>query len=259
VFVQFAISPVPTLSSILIESTLMKFISNTSSTGLFATFKALAIAGGKIELVDVPNYPVNGHLIATTFKPIVTAMNPFGPKSGGTQITVQGTGFLETTMMRCKFKCAKGGNVQITQGTWKSSKMVICISPSYSGVANPFLFSVATVGIPTENRDPGICYVTLSMNSAQFQPSGFWFRYFDEPFVSKILPSAGPIKGGTIVTITGVNFTTPNITNQAFWRCGVKTGGATTVVSGGVVMTGPGFVTPDNAAKVIKWAAQGYR
>ena len=27
----------------------------------------------------------------------------------------------------------------------------------------------------------------------------------------------------------------------------------------GVVMTGPGFVTPDNAAKVIKWAAQGYR
>ena len=27
----------------------------------------------------------------------------------------------------------------------------------------------------------------------------------------------------------------------------------------GVVMTGPGFVTPDNAANVIKWAAQGYR
>ena len=27
----------------------------------------------------------------------------------------------------------------------------------------------------------------------------------------------------------------------------------------GVVMTGPGFVTPDNASKVIKWAAQGYR
>jgi simple sugar transport system substrate-binding protein len=24
-------------------------------------------------------------------------------------------------------------------------------------------------------------------------------------------------------------------------------------------MTGPGFVTPDNASKVIKWAAQGYR
>ncbi len=27
----------------------------------------------------------------------------------------------------------------------------------------------------------------------------------------------------------------------------------------GVVMTGPGFVTPDNASKVIKWAEQGYR
>ena len=27
----------------------------------------------------------------------------------------------------------------------------------------------------------------------------------------------------------------------------------------GVVMTGPGFVTPKNASKVIKWAAQGYR
>ena len=27
----------------------------------------------------------------------------------------------------------------------------------------------------------------------------------------------------------------------------------------GVVMTGPGFVTPDNASAVIKWAAQGYR
>ena len=27
----------------------------------------------------------------------------------------------------------------------------------------------------------------------------------------------------------------------------------------GVVMTGPGFVTPKNAKSVIKWAAQGYR
>ena len=27
----------------------------------------------------------------------------------------------------------------------------------------------------------------------------------------------------------------------------------------GVVMTGPGFVTPSNAKNVIKWAAQGYR
>jgi simple sugar transport system substrate-binding protein len=27
----------------------------------------------------------------------------------------------------------------------------------------------------------------------------------------------------------------------------------------GVVMTGPGFVTPKNASSVIKWAAQGYR
>ena len=27
----------------------------------------------------------------------------------------------------------------------------------------------------------------------------------------------------------------------------------------GVVMTGPGFVTPENASSVIKWAAQGYR
>ena len=27
----------------------------------------------------------------------------------------------------------------------------------------------------------------------------------------------------------------------------------------GVVMTGPGFVTPGNASSVIKWAAQGYR
>ena len=31
-----------------------------------------------------------------------------------------------------------------------------------------------------------------------------------------------------------------------------------TMPAGGV-MTGPGFVTPDNASKVIKWAAQGYR
>ena len=31
------------------------------------------------------------------------------------------------------------------------------------------------------------------------------------------------------------------------------------VMPAGVVMTGPGFVTPDNASAVIKWAAQGYR
>ena len=31
------------------------------------------------------------------------------------------------------------------------------------------------------------------------------------------------------------------------------------VMPAGVVMTGPGFVTPNNASAVIKWAAQGYR
>ena len=36
-----------------------------------------------------------------------------------------------------------------------------------------------------------------------------------------------------------------------YMRCGT--------MPAGVVMTGPGFVTPDNASKVIKWAAQGYR
>jgi len=115
--------------------------------------------------------------------PTVTAVSPtVGPTGGGTTVTITGTGFSTASPTGAvKFGAANASY------TINSNTQITATSPA--AVA-------ATYDITVTN--PG----GASATSAADQ-----FTYVPAPTVTSISPNAGPATGGTIITITGTNFT----------------------------------------------------
>ena len=101
-------------------------------------------------------------------------------------------------MYRCRFG---GAEVNATYGAEHDE--LECISP------------VAVAGIVT---------VAISLNAQQFSLSGAPFEYYEDPSISHLLPSAGPIEGGTSITVFGAGFS-----RGADYRCKFHGGNATIV------------------------------
>ncbi|MCX7293685.1 IPT/TIG domain-containing protein, partial [Janthinobacterium sp.] len=112
--------------------------------------------------------------------PTITGVSPaLGPVSGGTAVTITGTGFTGATAL--KFGSNNGLSVTVLNST-----TITATSPAGTGVVNVF---VTTPG-GTNAADP----------SNQF-------TYVPAPAITSISPTAGPGGGGTTVTINGSNFT----------------------------------------------------
>jgi alpha-tubulin suppressor-like RCC1 family protein len=137
--------------------------------------------------------------------PTVVSVSPSAGKStGGTVVTVTGTGFVaqQTALpIQCKF-----GTVVVTATTTtaagSSPTRVLCTSP-------PGINPVA---------------VTVSLNMADFSSATLApvFSYF---VVDAISPALGPAKGGTVVTLSGLGFT-----NQAACKFGDAAGAVVAVL-----------------------------
>jgi hypothetical protein len=113
--------------------------------------------------------------------PNVTGVSPnAGPVSGGTSVTITGTNFgLGSTAV--SFGTQQAATVSVT-----SSSQIVAVAPA--GVAG-------TVDITV--TDLGGTSTTSSTDK---------FTYAPAPTVSSISPSAGPLAGGTAVTVTGAGF-----------------------------------------------------
>ncbi|MEU2039998.1 IPT/TIG domain-containing protein [Nocardia niwae] len=109
--------------------------------------------------------------------PVVASLIPnFGPATGGTLVSIVGTGFTGVTSV----------NFGATPATFFfaiSSTLIIAIAPPGTGA------------VP----------VTVS-NSAGTSP-GVPFTYVSVPTLISVTPNTGPVTGGTAVTITGTGFT----------------------------------------------------
>ncbi|MGW1422487.1 IPT/TIG domain-containing protein [Bradyrhizobium manausense] len=113
--------------------------------------------------------------------PTITSVSPTaGPVGGGTSVTVTGTGFVigATTV---SFGGTAGTAVSVS-----SSTSLTVTSPAHA--AGTIDVTVTTVG-------------GTSATSAADQ-----FTYVAAPTVTSISPTSGPSPGGTVVTITGTNF-----------------------------------------------------
>jgi RHS repeat-associated protein len=113
--------------------------------------------------------------------PAVTHVAPAaGPVKGGTSVTITGSGFSGASVVSF-------GSVPAASYTVVSGTQITATSPAQS--AGAVDITVATPG-----------GVSTSVPADQF-------TYAPVPAITKITPAAGPIAGGTAVTITGTGFT----------------------------------------------------
>jgi hypothetical protein len=113
--------------------------------------------------------------------PRVTGRSPtIGPASGGTAVSITGTGFTAATAVR--FGGADAASFMVNGDT------------SISAVAPPG--SPETVDVTVASQ--GGTSATSPIDQ---------FTFVGAPSVSGLDPNSGPVSGGTIVTITGTNFT----------------------------------------------------
>ena len=112
--------------------------------------------------------------------PTVTSItNPFGPVTGGTTLSIKGTGF------------TSGATVQF--GSTPAASVTVLSSTSLKAVTPP--------------GSPGVIDVTVTTpDSTSPVVSGDKFTYIALPTVTGVSPAAGLTAGGNTVTITGTGF-----------------------------------------------------
>ncbi len=166
-------------------------------------FTAMVLNGSSTSWTEVgtnlPNSQVmdvllnsSGTLIATTHgrgvwtiplfaPPTVTKVSPrSGPTTGGTLVTITGTNFSGAT--KVLFGTVAGTSLKVVSAT-----QITVDSPAQSaGLRNVF---VETPGGKSASGEAD------------------WFTYVAPPTVTNVSPRSGPTTGGTLITITGTNFT----------------------------------------------------
>ena len=110
--------------------------------------------------------------------PVVASVSPSqGSASGGTTVTVTGTGFTGAVTVRFGAKPA-------TSFTVDSNTQITAVSPSGTGSVN-------------------VTVTTGQGTSSQLVP----FGYTSAPSLTGLTPTQGPVSGGTTVTLTGTGLT----------------------------------------------------
>ena len=104
-----------------------------------------------------------------------------GSVSGGTIISLKGTGFEDTSELSCQF----GQNI-IVSAVFVSSTEISCSTPPSSTVSSVSL--------------------AVTVNGVDYSMSGAMFDYHKDSTVESVHPWKGPSTGGTIVLVSGENF-----------------------------------------------------
>lgn len=130
---------------------------------------------GASEFTSVANYTYSSG-------PLINSMTPSnGPASGGTIVDIRGTGFLPGAIVKFGLNQAFANFVDTTH--------ITATAPAGTGTVDV---------IVTVNGNPS--------------PPGPQARFsYDGPTVTSVAPIAGPLAGGTAITIKGTNFTTASV------------------------------------------------
>jgi len=167
----------------------------TGDTSITAT--APAHAAGTVDVLVTTAQGTSANTAADDYTygdlPVVTSLSPTtGPIAGGTVVTITGTGFTGATSVTF------GGTAAAI--TAVTATTITVTAPAHTA---------GTVDV---------LVTTPSGTSANTAADNF--TYTSGPTVTSISPAAGPVEGGTLVTITGSGFT-----------------GATSVTFGGTSVT----------------------
>ena len=155
--------------------------SNTSVATINATGMATAVTAGATDITaSLPGVTSPNQVLTVTAAPSIDAVNPaIGPTVGGTNVTITGAGFTNATAV--KFGAATA------TFTIDSATQITATAPA--GAAGTVDITVTT---------PGGTSAISPIDRFTYQPA---------PAVTNISPNAGPLTSGTVITITGTNFT----------------------------------------------------
>jgi hypothetical protein len=186
------------------------------ATGTPPTFTAAASAG-TATLSTAPNPTVtitlNGQglpptqctasaepIASTTIgAPQVASLSPIdGPVAGGTPVTITGAAFTGATVV--KFGTAAATNVHVVNDTTITATSPP--SPVSSASLAPSNASAPAAGVAGQ-----VDVTVAGPLGTSTAVAGDKFTYTNAPIVNAVVPNAGPIKGGTAVTITGQQLT----------------------------------------------------
>ena len=160
-------------------------LTSWSSTKVVFTFGNQYANYGPINAGDQIEATVQGatDTVAASFAaaPTISKVSPAsGPTAGGTLVTITGTNFT--------------GATAVLFGTGVGTNLTV-VSPTQITVDSP----VQPAGLHN------VYVQTPGGTSAAHQAD--WFTYVAPPTVTKVSPNTGSTSGGTVVTITGTNFT----------------------------------------------------
>ena len=129
-------------------------------------------------------------MLTVRMRPSVTSVSPIsGPFSGGTPITITGTGFLT------------GASVVIGQGAGAGAGAGAIVAIDVTVVSSTEIMAVT--GGPAKAGQRNLYVTSGGVTSAA--NSGDRFNY-NKPTITSVSPNSGPRSGGTPVTITGTGF-----------------------------------------------------
>jgi hypothetical protein len=161
---------------------------------LFHVLAGIALLSGVLVIADAT---------VASAVPVVRGVSPnSGPATGGTNITITGTGFVPGARVRIGQGDGVVTAIAATNVVFVSSTELTATTegPAIAGLFNVF---VTQNGGITNNGYPfGPIYFT-------YTPVG------PAPTITNITPNSGPVSGGTAVTITGTGFSNPE--NVFIW------------------------------------------
>ncbi|KJE95531.1 hypothetical protein CAOG_009932 [Capsaspora owczarzaki ATCC 30864] len=172
-----------------------------------------------VAFADYPSSAPTLNFLYYTPETITTFAPMHGVVSGGTVVTIQGTGFLNSTYLYCRF-----GSATATPATFIDATTLECTAPAFTACSQ----SSDSLSIP----------VYVSNNNQQFVVSSTNFTYYQAPTIQSVAPSQAPLAGNVPVTIYGSGFV-----NTPEFRCLF---GVIAVVPVSVTATSAVCVTPDN-------------
>ncbi|PWD51789.1 hypothetical protein C8046_15185 [Serinibacter arcticus] len=177
------------------------------------TYVSPAHPAGAVDVTVTTPGGTSGPLTFTYLDfPTVTDLIPTsGPVAGGTGVTVTGTGFVPGAVVTID-----GVAVAPIAVTVLSSTQLVFSTPPHA--AGPVAVTVIT---PGGTSNPGT------------------FTYLDIPTATSLDPTAGPVAGGTPVTVTGTNLAPGSVVSVDGVDVETEVGEDGTTVS---------FVTPEHAA-----------
>ena len=110
-----------------------------------------------------------------------------GSEKGGTIVTLAGSFFVNYEAVLCTPQCRFG--TIVVPGEFVSTVIVRCPSP------------------PQAPGTDALVGVEISFNGYDWSQSNLTFLYFKTPVIYSIMPLSGPGTGGTMIAVSGANFT----------------------------------------------------